>query len=390
MGNQTVIGTQSGKLGSIFGLYLLCSRAFAETRVIGDQTLTTFSFENLQAETNSISAQVELDCYQLSKGIVSMRTKLANWTRMAVVVVAIAGTQSGCKSGWKMPGTDMFPWSKKPTESSLAGSSPSLSMPSNSSSSVGPAFKNSPSPLVSNAANPNRPTSPYGATTGPSFNMPPNNAMAKQMSPGQMPNSQMGGSGSGISAGANGYQTGQYNMAGTTNRSGGMTAPTGYGAPSQSSNGFPSTPPQNSMAGLPPSMPPAYGGMQTGMPPGMPAAMPQSPSISSYPPMGNAGGVPAMSAAYNAGAVNPMQSQSSMPNAVPGSYQPSSLPPSPGAGPSTAQIYTGATPYRPGSVGRQTAYDFSNQATGGAGMPPTNVPNTANGLPSGQPNTMYR
>ena len=315
-----------------------------------------------------------------------MRTKLANWTRMAVVVVAIAGTQSGCKSGWKMPGTDMFPWSKKPSESTLAGSSPSLSMPTSSSSALGPASKNTPSPLVSNAANPGRPTTPYGATAGPSVNMPQNNAMAKQITNGPMPNGQMGGSGSGISAGANGYQTGQYNMAGTANRSGGMTAPTGYGAPTQQPNGFPSAPPQNAMAGLPSSMPPAYGGLPTGIPPGMP----QSPSISSYPPMGNAGGVPAMPTGYSVGSVNPMQAQSSMPNALPAPYQPSSLPPSPGAGPATVQTYTGAAPYRPGSVGRQTGYDFSNPATGGAGLPPANVPNTANGLPSGQPNTMYR
>jgi len=86
-----------------------------------------------------------------------------------------------------------------------------------------------------------------------------------------------------------------------------------------------------------------------------------------------------------------MQAQSSMPNALPAAYQPSSLPPSAGAGPAMgAQTYAGAAPYRPGSVGRQTSYDFSNQAMGGAGMPPANIPNTANGLPGGQPNTMFR
>lgn len=331
-----------------------------------------------------------------------MRTKLANWTRLAVVVVVVAGTQTGCKSGWKMPGSDMFPWSKKPSESTLAGSSPNLSMPSNSSSSpVGPALKNSPSPLASNAANPNRPASPYGPTsTGPSFNMPPNNAMARQMPNGQMPNGQMpngqmpngqmpngqmGNSVAGVNAGANGYQTGPYSMAGGTSRSGGMTPSTGYGTSPQSPNGFLSVPPQNAMAGMQSSMPPAYGGMQTGMPTGIP----QSPSISAYPSMGNGAGIPAMPAGFNAGSVNPMQTQSSMPNALPAAYQPSSLPPS--AGPAmAAQMYSGAAPYRPGSVGRQTSYDFSNQAMGGAGMPPANVPNTANGLPGGQTNTMYR
>ena len=335
-----------------------------------------------------------------------MRTKLANWTRIAIVVVVVSGTQTGCRNGWKMPGSDMFPWSKKPSESTLAGSSPSLSMPSNSSSPVGPALKNSPSPLASNAANPNRPASPYGpSSTGPSFNMPPNNAMARQMPNGQMPNGQMPNgqmpngqmpngqmpngqmvnSVAGVNAGANGYQTGPYSMAGATNRPGGMTPSTGYGTSPQSPNGYPSTPPQNGIAGMPSSMPPAYGGLPTGMPTGMP----QSPSISAYPSMGNAAGVQAMPAGYNAGSFNPMQAQSSMPNALPAAYQPSGLPPS--AGPAIpAQTYAGAAPYRPGSVGRQTSYDFSNQATGGASLPPANVPNTANGLPSGQPNTLYR
>ena len=174
-------------------------------------------------------------------------------------------------------------------------------------------------------------------------------------------------------------------MAGTTPRPGSMTSSTGYGTSPQSPNGYPSAPPQNAMAGMPLSMPPAYGGLPTGMPTGTP----QSPSISAYPSMGNAAGVPFTPAGYNAGFVNPMQAQSSMPNALPGGYQPSSLPPSGGSA-AVAPTYAGAAPYRPGSVGRQTSYDFSNQATGGAGMPPANVPNTANGLPSGQPNTMYR
>ena len=309
-----------------------------------------------------------------------MRTKLAKWTRLAVIVVTVAGTQSGCKSGWKMPGSDMFPWSKKPSESTLAGSSPSLSMPNSSTSSspVGPAFKNSPSALASNAANPSRPSSPYGPnSSGPSFNMPPNNAMAKQTMNGPSPTGQMGNSMAGVSAGANGYQTGPYGMAGNQNRAGGMSPQTGYGASPQAPNGFASNPPQNAMAGLPSSMPPTYGGM----PPGMPS----SPSVSSYPTMNNG-----MLAGYNANAVNAMPSPSSMPNALPPAYQPSGLPPSPNAGPSTAQIYTGATPYRPGSVGRQTGYDFSNQTPAGAGLPPANVPNTANGFPNGQPNSMYR
>ena len=305
-------------------------------------------------------------CYKLPKGIVSMRTKLGNWTRLAVVVVAMAGTQAGCKSGWKMPGSDMFPWSKKPSESTLAGSSPGLSMPtSNSASPMGPSYKNTPSTLANSNTGMNKSASPYGTAiaSGPNFNMPPNNAMASNHGPSMpsMPN------GAGVASGANGYATGPYNMAGTANRSGGYTPQTGYGVPPQLPNGFGTTPPQNSMAN---SMPPAYGG---------PAGMPPPASTSTYSPMGNGNPTNAMNVGYNA-MVNTNPAPSSMPNALPGSYQ------QPSGAPVTNQTYAGAAPYRPGSVGRQTSYDFSNPGAGSTGMPPANVPNTANGMP----NSVYR
>ena len=117
--------------------------------------------------------------------LIAMRMRLDHWTRLAVVVVAVAGTQTGCssgwnKSGWKMPGSDMFSWSRKPSESTLAGSSPSLAMPSGQAGSpTSPALRNTPSPVSSTAANAGRPN-PYGATgagtanaTGPSFSTPP-------------------------------------------------------------------------------------------------------------------------------------------------------------------------------------------------------------------------
>ena len=309
-----------------------------------------------------------------------MRNKLANWTRLAVVVVAMAGTQTGCKTGWKMPGSDMFPWSKKPTD--LASSSPGLSMPSNNpSSQMGPAYKNSPSPLVSNAANPTRPSSPYGATntTGPSFNMPPNNPSV---------NSQMAHNGAGVSANANGYSTGPYNMASNPNKSG-FTPPSGYGA----STGYaPPSSPQSPIGYGSPLAPSALAGTQSQLPPaygGTPSSLPPTTNNSSYAPMGN-GGIPTMPIGYNVGASTAMQGQSSMPNASPNAYSPSSLPPSPSSGPAVAtQTYSGAAPYRPGSVGRQTGYDFSTPGAG-TGLPPSGVPNTANSLPNGTPGSMYR
>ena len=50
-----------------------------------------------------------------------MRSRLPNWIRLGMVLAVIAGTQTGCKSGWKMPGSDMFSWTRKPSESTLAG-----------------------------------------------------------------------------------------------------------------------------------------------------------------------------------------------------------------------------------------------------------------------------
>jgi hypothetical protein len=296
-----------------------------------------------------------------------MRTKLATWTRLAVVVVAISSTQTGCKSGWKMPGADMFPWSKKPSESTLAGSSPSLSMPPSGSttSPLGPAYKNSPTPLAGNAANPGRPSSPYGGTTGPSFNMPPNNASS-------YPGNQLAGNGAGVTSSANGYTTGQYNTASNANRVGGMSPPTAYGAPTSpygapsGSTGY-SAPPTNAVAGLPTSLPPAYGGIPSGGPT-------QSPSISSYAPMGGTSAIPA---GYNSSAMpNTAQTPSSMPNALPSTYQPSALPPSTPIGSNGVQNYAGAAPYRPGSVGRQTGYDFSPPGASG-GAAPASYPSTA-------------
>jgi hypothetical protein len=56
------------------------------------------------------------------------------------------------------------------------------------------------------------------------------------------------------------------------------------------------------------------------------------------------------------------------------------------------QPYGGAAPYRPGSTGRSTAYNFGapqTSAAAGQSLPTSNVPHTANGLPAPQPN-LYR
>jgi len=327
-----------------------------------------------------------------------MRTKLANWTRLAVVVVVVAGTQTGCKSGWKMPGSDMFSWSKKPSESTLAGSSPSLSMPSGSPTGpVSPAQRNTPSPLANNAANGGRTGSPYGAanSSGPTFNMPPNSPLANT-------------GGAGTVASSNGYTNGPYGMVSNQPRPTGVPAQGGYGAPNSAiansgygapANGYsPNAPGSNAAVATgyapapnaytanPSSLPPAYGGLPAGVG-GSQAGMGASTYANN----------PLQAAGYNSGAVNqmpqplPSPNQSSMPNALPNAYPPSVA----------TQQSNGAVPYRPGSVARPTGYDFSNQGTGGAvansvptmlpgmGLPPA-VPNTANGTPYGMPNGMNR
>jgi hypothetical protein len=300
-----------------------------------------------------------------------MKMKLANWTRLAVVAFAVAGTQTGCKSGWKMPGTDMFSWSKKPSESTLAGSSPSLSMPSSSSSAaspVSPATKSTPNALASTAAGTNRSANPYGAapsTSGPGFSMPASSPAT--------------GTGiAGTAASANGYTNGPYGMVSNQSKPNGFAAPPGYGAPS--GYGLPSAVAQapanamsaaqnsfnqgvqsfnqgvqgaaNNFAASASNLPQAYGGPapSTGSTP-LPA-----PNYSNF-----AGGtIPAMPAGYNPSATQTPAGlpQSSMPNAIPQGYQPSM--------PSvvSAQQAGGGSNYRPGSVGRSTGYDFSGQGAG--------------------------
>lgn len=350
-----------------------------------------------------------------------MRMKLAHWTRLAVVVIAVAGTQTGCssgwnKSGWKMPGSDMFSWSRKPSESTLAGSSPSLAMPSGQASSpASPALRNTPSPVSSTAANAGRPN-PYGATsaspanaTGPSFTTLPGSMAGNSPS-----NAMMGGAGS--AALANGYTNGQYGMVGNAGRQGGFTPPTGYSAPAgygaPISNGVGASPAlANNAMGMPPAnmgaqgMPVPTNQFQGGMAnanalannaPSLPPAY-GGPSVSSginsagtpaYAGIAN-NGVPAMPVGYNAMAPGGLPApSSSMPNAVPAGFQQTM--------PAVAnQMPTSG--YRPGSTGRSTAYDFSNPSSGArvpagsnnAGLPPA-FPATANGLPNGSPNNMNR
>ncbi len=335
----------------------------------------------------------------------------------------------------KLTRRKIFPWSKKPSESSLAGSNPSITAPtaktgtfaSGTGTPSSPAANNTPALLSSSNQ---RGPSPYGGAFGGNRSTIP--TASDFTTPQSNPTA-------GLAANANGYQTGPYSMAGART---GLTAPSLQGAPNnvamnQPPAGFapatgfnagnapqarptntgvafnpPAQPPQFNNAGLPatngfappsglpgqsqptniaannfpgnagfgnPGLPPAPGMPNQGMPTqGMPN---QAMANAGLPNAGmaNSNMVPAMPAGMSSTNMASLPSAPpsfSMPNAAPMGAQ------GPGAQAATAS-YGGASPYRPGSTGRATAYDFSRPPANGA----TNVPHTANGLPPApQPN----
>lgn len=349
-----------------------------------------------------------------------MSTKMTRRKIFALLMVSVfAAGQTGCQSGWKMPSASIFPWSKKPSESSLAGSNPSLTAPnaktgsfaSGTGTPASPATNNTPA-LLSSANT--RTASPYGGMMGGNQSKIP--TASDFTTPQANPTA-------GLAANANGYQTGPYSMGGVKT---GLTAPSPYGgnnmAAAQPSNGFaPSTgfnnaggAPQGRPAnpGLAYSAPPQQPQFNSAGLPGTPAVAPSGLPVQPQPGMGTANNLAGNTAFANPG----LPPTGGMPNATmpaagmnAGNFGPpvpagmsatnmASLPPAtpsfsmPNAGPTGHQApitqaatasYSGASPYRPGSTGRSTAYDFSKPPQAGA----SNVPHTATGLPPAtQPN----
>ena len=332
-----------------------------------------------------------------------MRSRLPNWIRLGMVLAVIAGTQTGCKSGWKMPGSDMFSWTRKPSESTLAGTGPSIAMPSNGAP-TSPSTKSTPSPINSTALNNTKPSSPYGQGVTSPYGQPaaPNAAGGLANAPG-----------AGTAATQNGYSTGNYAttpqrpMAGAAPSYGAPGTPvpgvnnqlaqnpygpSGYGVPPNGAvaagpagvapsaggptaygapQGYPV--PMQSVAGpnsLPPAGSVAYGAT---LPPAAPGVVPNGiPNTNPYVPNAGANSVPMNTVSYGAGSLPPsLPPASSMPNAYGG-----------GAAPSVP-TYTGPASYRPGSTARPTAYDFSNQAPAGGTAPGAAAyPRSATELPS--------
>ena len=97
-----------------------------------------------------------------------MHSRFPIWVRSGLLLAVLAGSQTGCKA-WKMPGADMFPWSKKPSQDKLLGSKPPTNLPGSSattlvqdSSGSGPAMSG---PAMSTSAASSGPVSPAPRNT---------------------------------------------------------------------------------------------------------------------------------------------------------------------------------------------------------------------------------
>ena len=309
-----------------------------------------------------------------------MRFCLNSLDRVAVALLAVACVSStGCKTGWQMPGKDLFSWSKKPSESTLAGKGPSMTYPQN-----GPAANHTPNQI---AGSPSPTTRPY--VPGSSS---PSTAMATN------------------AASANGYPTGPYTTNANTSAT---TSGTTASYPSGASAGYPS-----GVAGYPGSSPAGsniYSGASSNTVASTPTYNgPSSPygyraSTSPYVPAGTSGaatGYAANAAAATTGLNAQVNNQvqgvantfappsttvagAGMP--ANGSYVPTGVGTIPNfASPNLSAASTGQTTlpstlsgsaigsqglttasasvpngqpagsYRPGSTGRSTGYDFTN------------------------------
>ncbi|MFN7731483.1 MAG: hypothetical protein ACK5OB_06250 [Pirellula sp.] len=359
-----------------------------------------------------------------------MRSRQPNWVRFGLILTVMAGSQVGCSSGWKMPSSDMFSWKRKPSESTLTGSSPSIAMPENSKSSAAtsPATRNTPSPISSTAANnkgsSGKQSSPYGQSANP--NPTTGTGLNASFAGFQSQPSTLGQSApvsGGSAAGANGFSPGTYNAptarmatpgAPGTPAPYGSTAPNPYSlapAPgSQPSGGVPnpgaptlgapsvnapsySVPspvpavytapgPSNPPGGYPVGANPGFA--PTGGNPGLAPAPAPAPYTSPLPPSvpfnsGASNGltppyipassspVPASPVSYGTPGLQPAAGVSSapaMPNAnLPVAYG-GTIPPNPSA--SNANSAATAD-YRPGSMNRNTPYNFSTGDAGASG-----------------------
>ncbi len=288
------------------------------------------------------------------------------WTRLRIrdrvafaCLLAAAASSTGCQSGWKMPGKDLFSWTKKPSESTLAGKGPSLTYPSN-----GPAANHTPNQIASGAPGSTRPSGVPGLGAPPT-SMPNSAAVANNYPTGPYSTNSYGvpggvGSAGAISAASNVAAAGAYGSSASSSPTyNGPSSPYGY-RPSTT----PYTPPTSGLAATSgssqPGMTPNYGPQSLSNTGTGPSSMPGSNSMAgTYVPTGvgatpafvppSFGGTTGPNVASTGGADYNATASASMPSGV-------------AAG--------GA--YRPGTTGRATGYDFSTpsaSAPTGAGQP---------------------
>ncbi len=282
-----------------------------------------------------------------------------------VALVALPGCRSGA---WKMPGSSLLSWGRKPDASTLSGEDELPQLPPS------PAAKYDPGTIASVGAK-NTPA------TGGSTNQGSGTAYGYSAQTVSTPKT-------GLAAQANGYQTGPYQMgtasttgtapsgttaaAGLPNPYGGSyTGTAGTSASAQAPNIALPTSVTNTLAtgsaaspaGYPGASAPAMGsaGTASSIPVGYPQSSPASatptmpsttttPDLPSYPslPAGGVGGTPSPSAYQGA----------------------TTLTPTDPSAPATASAPAG---FAPGTTGRSTGYDF------GAGSSNSLPPNTASG-----------
>jgi hypothetical protein len=344
-----------------------------------------------------------------------MRSRTRNWIHFGIVLALMAGTQTGCKSGWKMPSSDMFSWGRKP-DSTVIGSGPTVTTPGapvamsgktpgsptapTSNSPLSPSLRSTPNQINSTALNgptPTRSNSSNLGGYGPNTSAPTLPGTNGSGLPGASPYGAMTGTAPtpGGAAASNGYTTGAY----ATNqpRLGAMPAlPYGQSSPYGQMPSM--TVPQMPAPQMPaPQMPIAQSNVPNQPLPGGPGfsyplpsgPAPQSPQMvaglpnASVPPTGVPNGfnmIPPPSGTQAIPAL-PVSNSNSLPPSLPPATQmpvaygggaPSSMPT---VAPQTA-ARNGA--YQPGSIGRSTSYDFSNQGPGSLPTAPVNtLPRTA-------------
>lgn len=303
-----------------------------------------------------------------------MRLSMKHITRMAAMgLVVVSVSTTGCKTGWKMPGKDMFSWGKKPSESTLA-SQPQLNFPSS------PAQSHTPAPINNSAG---------GLASSPTRG--PSNQLTGYTNP----------NGATSAATANNYQIGPYQTGASPQNAYAQQGGSGSAANPYAPNG-----------GIPAVQ--TYGGAQgynqrvSGASGSAGLANNASPSMpNGYNPGASSGYAPAGTNAYAANGAGAQPTAGYASNPSQGySAPPAGGLPSLGTNPTTpayaanqgyaANPGNGVAPagaYRPGSTARPAAgFDATSGAAGGGyATTPTNPgyatpsyspSNTSGGLPS--------